>query len=45
LKPLREREFYKILKACDAISDCMDKETGVIKDFEKLEKELKEILE
>ena len=42
---MKEREFFKILKACDAISDCMDKESGVIEDFKQLEKELKEILE
>ncbi len=45
LKPLKERNFYKILRASDAISGCMDDDMGIIKDFKQLEEQLKEILE
>jgi hypothetical protein len=45
LKPLKERDFFKILKACDAIADCMDKDSGIIYDFKRLEKQLRKILE
>ncbi|MHA1992802.1 MAG: hypothetical protein ACW98A_17735 [Candidatus Hodarchaeales archaeon] len=45
MKPLKDRNFYKILRACDAISDCMDDDLGIIKDFKQLEEQLKEIFE
>ncbi|MHA2184415.1 MAG: hypothetical protein ACXAAI_05375 [Promethearchaeota archaeon] len=45
MKPLKDRTFFKVLKACDAISDCMDENTGIIKDLKLLEKELKIIFD
>ncbi|MHA1914739.1 MAG: hypothetical protein ACW986_07355 [Promethearchaeota archaeon] len=45
MRPLKERAFFKVLKACDAISDCMDENTGFITDFKQLENELKNIFD
>jgi hypothetical protein len=45
LRQLKDRTFFKVLKACDAISDCMDENSGIIKDFKQLEEELKNIFD
>jgi hypothetical protein len=45
MKALKEREFYKALLVWDLIADCMDKETGLIKDFKNLQNKIKDILE
>ena len=45
MKPLKEREFFKTLRACDVILECMDEKTGVIPDLTSLKEELDDILE
>jgi len=44
LKPLKERAFFKTLKACDVIMECMDEKSGVITDLDSIKKKLDDIL-
>jgi len=43
LKPLKERDFFKTLRACDVIQECMDEKTGVIPDLNSLKEELDDL--
>jgi hypothetical protein len=44
LKPLKEREFFKTLKVCDVIMECMDEKSGVITDLNSMKKKIDDIL-